>query len=95
MKKAVAYTATAVLLGFFIMMGPLALQTGPPTYEPKLEPQLFKAPREIQHDTMGEGTYPSYGSLARPSNLLPSGLILLSGLIVAVGVYIILKKRVI
>jgi len=94
--KPLVYFATAVLLGFAIMMVPLALQTGPPTYQPQLSP--FP-------DTRTENTFNGalssddteklrsiYG-LGQPSILLPFTLILLIGLVVATGVYVTFKKR--
>ena len=94
--KIAAYAVTAVLTGFIIMMLPLALETGPPTYEPKLQP-LQPNFADVHRDGEGADEQQNairdlYG-LAQPSNLLPSSLILLTGLAVALSAYIILKKQ--
>jgi len=103
MKKALAYAATAILIGFAVMMLPLALKTGPPTYQPELTPQLppqvspeFFANTMERDDTKGvdSSSSRSYG-FAWQTSILPSTLILLLGLIAALGVYALLKKRVI
>ena len=94
--KPLVYFATAVLLGFAIMMVPLALQTGPPTYQPQLSP--FP---DTRTENTFNGALPSddteklrsiYG-LGQPSNLLPFTLILSIGLVVATGAYVTFKKR--
>jgi RsiW-degrading membrane proteinase PrsW (M82 family) len=92
MKKALAFAATAILLGFTVMMLPLALETGPPTYTPDFQrTQLLGGMEEENRKIM-----PAYGYIAsQPSNLLPSSLILISGLIVALSVYAILKRRIV
>jgi len=94
MKKALAYTATAILLGFAIMMLPLALKTGPSTYQPK--PQFMSTPSE-GGDMKGEDNSlaRSFGLAGQPSNLLSSSLIFFSGLMIALGIYIITKRRII
>jgi len=91
-----AYAATAILLGFAIMMVPLALRTGPPTYQPQFQPQFMNAPTE-SGDMKGEDSslQRSFGLARQPSNLLPSSLIFFSGLIVAIGVYAMLKRRIV
>jgi len=95
MKKTMAYFATAILLGFAIMMLPLALETGPPTYMPQPE---FLRPLKTNGAEMftdGAPRLQPYGLGTQPLNLLPSSAILFLGLIVALGVYAILKKRMI
>ena len=95
-KKPMIYFAAAIVLGFAIMMVPLALQTGPPTYKPDLT--IFPSART--GDTYN-GALPLEDSnkiryiygLNQPLNLLPFTLILLIGLVVATGVYITFKKR--
>jgi len=96
MKKTMAYAATAILLGFTIMMVPLALRTGPPTYRPDLQPNLTNAFTE-RADMKSEDSSlsRSFGLASQPSNLLPSTLIFFSGLIAAIGVYAMLKKRIV
>ena len=91
-KKIAAYTTAAVLIGFAVMMLPLALETGPPTYDP-LAPSTFtssegKGPNE-QRDQLDH----MYGLASQPSNMLPSSLILLAGLAVALMVYVFLRKQ--
>jgi len=95
-RKIAAYAVTAVLTGFLVMMLPLALETGPPTYEPKLQP-LQPDFTDAYRNTVGtdeqQNALPALYGFAQPSNLLPSSLILLTGLAVALSAYIILKKQ--
>lgn len=96
MKKTLAYVATAMLLGFVIMMLPLALETGPPTYQPRLEPLVARSPTEVSNAKSEDSPLLlSYGLARQPSSLLPSSLILFSGLIAALGAYAILKRRIV
>lgn len=97
MKKALAYVATAVLLGFLVMMLPLAVQTGSSAYQSPLSPlspQFMNTPAE-RGTTKGadNSALRFYGIAQQPSNLLPSSLVFFSGLIVALMTYVILKKR--
>jgi len=97
-KKPIIYFAAAILLGFGIMMLPKALQTGPPTYEPELTPFPSTRTPETNNYAGADRMSPYemkevFGLHAQPSSLLPSGAIVLTGLAVALGVYIILKKR--
>jgi len=95
-RKIAAYAITAVLMGLLIMMLPLALETGPPTYEPKLQPlrpNFTDAYRDGEGTDEQQNALPAVYGLAQPSNLLPSSLILLTGLAVALSAYIILKKQ--
>jgi len=91
LKKTLTYFATAVLLGFAVMMLPLALQTGPPTYQPT--PQFMNTPAE-DNATKGAGDSEmrSYG-LGPPSSLLPSSLIFFAGLIISLTAYVVVKRR--
>jgi len=95
MKKTMAYAVTAILLGFAIMMLPLALETGPPTYTP--QPQFTKGLTTSDSERLPEDTnmfaQQVYGFVSQPWNLLPSSFIFLSGLIVALAMYTILKRR--
>ena len=89
MKKPLAYSAGAILLGFIVMMLPLALETGLPTSQP----QSMNTPTE-QGDTKGyTSALRSLEIAGKPSTLIPSSLIFFSGLIVSFSVYIIVKKR--
>jgi len=95
-RKIVAYAVTAVLTGFLVMMLPLALETGPPTYEPKLQPlqpDFTNAYRDSEGTDEQQNAIRDLYGLAQPSNLLHSSLILLTGLAVALSAYIILKKQ--
>lgn len=92
-KKIAAYAITAMLMGFAIMMLPLALETGPPTYQPKIPGEYRMLPdsaNEVQDSTRS-----LYGLTSQPTNILPSSLILLTGLIVALIAYIFFKKQMI
>ncbi|HKZ94965.1 MAG TPA: hypothetical protein VJ249_10370 [Candidatus Bathyarchaeia archaeon] len=94
-KKFVAYGAAALLIGFTVMMLPLALETGPPTFEPKLKPNFLTNVLK-DDESAGEqrgSTLDTYGLASQPSNLLPSSLILLAGLIVAFSTYIVFKSQ--
>jgi len=94
--KIAAYAITAVLMGFTIMMLPLALETGPPTYEPKLQPlqpNFAGANRYSEGTDEQQSALTALNGLAQPSNLLPTSLIMLTGLAVALSVYITLKKQ--
>ncbi len=94
--KPIIYIAAAILLGFAIMIGPLAIQTGPPTYQPQLSPFPHTRTEDTYFNALPSGDremlWKTYG-LDQPSNLLPFSLILLIGLIVATGVYVTFKKR--
>lgn len=94
MNKAIVYVAAAVILGFGIMMLPLALETGPPTYQPDVRPHFTKAPlsEDANAQIVGDDLRQLYG-LGEPSNLIPFSLIISAGLIAALSVYVILKRR--
>lgn len=89
MKKTLAYVTTAILLGLAVMMLPLALENGaqPQFHQPGARTQSTEAMNQ------DNGMLKSYG-LTNPSNLLPSSLVLLSGLIVAITAYAIFRRRV-
>jgi len=92
MKKTMAYAATAILLGIAIMMLPKALEIQPTT--PASQPTDFAETNlPIKGEDRSETA--SYGLGSQPSNLLPSSLIFFSGLIVAVSIYVTLKKRIV
>jgi len=86
MKKKMVYSLTAVLLGFTVMMLPLALITGLPT---SLAPTFGEKVDEESH-WLGLS-----GLTSQPLNVLPSILIFILGLIVALGVYAIIRKRIV
>jgi len=93
MKKALAYVATAVLLGFAVMMLPLALRIGSSAFQfppSPINPQFGNTPAEDTMKGADNSALQLYG-IAR--QLLPSTLILFSGLIVALAMYFLLKKR--
>jgi hypothetical protein len=91
--KFAAYATAAVLIGFAVMMLPLALETGPPTYQPQLQPSFTNAyPGGVKAGEQRE-LYDTYG-LTQPYDLTSSSLILLIGLIIAFAAYILVKKQV-
>ena len=97
MKKALLYVATAILLGIVTMVAPLML----------LKPLYFKlitSPGVKNASTMSEALdgeqrtygYGEGGALERavsPSNLSSTGLMIIPSLLLALGVYLYLKKR--
>jgi hypothetical protein len=96
MKKALAYVATAVLLGFLMMMLPLAMQIGSSAYQSPLSPSPQSMNTPAERDTTkgaDNSALQFYAITQQPSNLLPSSLVFFSGLIVALTTYVILKKR--
>jgi len=96
MKKPLAYVAAAVILGFAIMMLPLAVQLGPSAYQSllnPLSPQFMNAPTESAMKGEDSSALRSNGIARQPANLLPSSLVFLSGLIVALTAYVTIKKR--
>jgi len=94
-KEIAACIASAILLGFALMMLPLAIETGPPTYIP--QPQFTKGSRTVGDETLPQNMFAQqvYGFVSQPRNILPTSLVFLSGLIVALGVYTLLKRRMI
>ena len=87
--KLAAYATAAVLIGFAVMMLPLALEKAYPTYQPY--PQSYTDTKNAgeQRDQLEK----VYG-LTSPSDLTTSSLILIIGLIFAFAAYIIVKKQV-
>jgi len=92
--KFAAYATAAVLIGFAVMMLPLALETGPPTYEPRLAPFTFTSSDSKGGNEQRDQLDATYGLASQPSNMLPSGLILLAGLAVALVAYVSLRKHI-
>jgi len=90
--KLAAYATAAVLIGFAVMMLPLALETGPPTYDPRQAPSTYTSSLSEGGSEQRNQQDSTYG-LASPSSVLPSGLILLAGLAVALVAYASLRKR--
>jgi hypothetical protein len=90
-KKIAAYTITAMLMGFAIMMLPLALETGPPTYQPKIPGEYNMAPSSI--NGARDETRSLYGLTSQPANILPFSIILLIGLIAGLSAYTFFKKQ--
>ncbi len=82
--KLAAYITAAVLIGFAVMMLPLALETASPTFQ--LSPQSYAGEQRDQLEKM-------YG-LTSPSDVTSTSLILIVGLIFAFATYIIVKKQV-
>jgi len=92
-RKIAAYTTAAVLIGFAIMMLPLALETGPPTYDPRQAPSTYTSALSEGGSEQRNQLDNTYGSASIPYNMLPSGLILLAGLAVALVAYVFLRKQ--
>lgn len=84
-----AYGIAALLIGFSVMMLPLALETGPPTYQPKIQPNFSGETTGEQRDQLRS----QYG-LTSPSDVTSSSIILLTGLIIAFAAYLLVKKQV-
>jgi len=82
--KLAAYITSAALIGFAVMMLPLALETAYPTSQ--LSPQGSTGERQDQLRN-------AYGLASRPS-ITSSSLILIVGLIFAFAAYIIVKKQI-
>ncbi len=92
MKKAIAYAATAIILGFALMMLPKIMETQPTTGTP----MTGDTRNEFFPFYLGDSSKTeAYGLASQPLNLLPSSLIFLSGLIAALAAYTILKRRII
>jgi len=83
--KFAAYATAAVLIGFAVMMLPLAL----------LQPSFTNAyPDSKNTGEQRDQLDNTYGLTSQPSNLTPSSLILIVGLIFAFAAYILVKKQV-
>jgi len=89
--KFAAYATAAVLIGFAVMMLPRALEAVSPTYQ--LYPQ---GSTNVYPDGKytGEQRDQLDNAYGLASNLTPSSLILIVGLIFAFAAYIIVKKQV-
>lgn len=90
-KKIAAYTTTAILIGIAIMTLPLTLQQ-PSSLTPMGQTPASNAFSD-RASAPTEGNSPFSGLVRQPANLMPLGVISLSGLIVALSVYLILKKK--
>jgi len=88
-KNTAIYTVAAILAGFTIMMIPLALETGSPSFMPRFAftDEMRKAP------TPEDNILEMYGLTSKPTNLLPASLVFLVGLAAATGAYVTLKKK--
>jgi len=89
MKKTVTYVAMAILLGFAVVtlpkaLGPQQATTSTPTTDTRNQPNYFGL------ESSQEGII---GLASQPNNLPPIALILLTGIIAAIGVYTIFKRR--
>jgi len=97
-KKLAAYSLLAILtgllVGFSIMMLPPTLETGPP-YAPKLPQDITNALTDGSRtsEQQGGSLLDSYALASQPLNFFPSSLIAIAGLAVALGVYVIVRKR--
>jgi len=98
-RKTIVYFATAVLLGVGMMILPVAIQ--PTLLTQPTDKGSFTGGTRTETDESnavspmdGGRSYTVTDGLAgQPSNLLPSSFILLTGLVVATGVYAALRKR--
>jgi hypothetical protein len=92
--KLAAYVTAAVLIGFAVMMLPLALETGPPSYKPELVNPFGQYSAAIEGGNEQRNQQDSaYGSASTPYNILPSGLIMLAGLAAALVAYTSVRKQ--
>lgn len=91
MKKRIAFYATAaILLGIAVMALPLTLKPSP------LAPMgryLTEAAAPKRSDGSGGVTPSVWSVVTQPVNLLSLGGILSSGLVVALCVYVVLKRK--
>lgn len=85
MKKAITYAATAILLGFALMMLPKIMET-----QPTGTPMTEDTRNEFFPFYLGDSSKKEALGLM---NLLPSSLIFFSGLIAALAAYTVLKRR--
>jgi len=95
MKKALLYVATAILLGIVTMVAPLMLLK-PKYYELITSPRAKNMSEISETLNGGEKTFEEGGALKRavsPSNLSSTGLMLIPSFLLALGVFIYLKKR--
>jgi len=90
MKKTLAYITTAILLGLAVMMLPLTLENGA---QPQF-PQPGAPTQSTEAKDQNNEILRSYGFASQPSNLLPSSVVLLSGLIVAIAAHAIVRRRI-
>jgi hypothetical protein len=96
MKKTLAYLAAAILLGFVVARLPLAIKAGPEYLSPLSPPSTQFMNTPMEQDAAKDEISSAlrfYWASGQPSSLLPSSLIFFSGLIVALTVYAVLKKR--
>jgi hypothetical protein len=100
MKKTLAYVSTAILLGFAIMMLPKTIETQLMTTTQQGENMTNEENMTNRYSVPSDNSFKSttaestfYGLGVQPTNLLPSGLILISGLIAALSVYAVTRKR--
>jgi len=86
----------AILLGAPTMVAPLILLK-PSYYELLTSPGVKNTSAFLEALDEGEGTYDEGGALERalsPSNLSSAGLMLVPSFLLALGVSILLKKRI-
>jgi len=91
--KLAAYATAAVLIGFAVMMLPLALETGPPTYDPRQAPSTYLSPLSEGGNEQRNQQGDTFGSTSTSYDILPSGLILLAGLAAALVAYASIRKQ--
>jgi len=96
MKRALLYVMAAILLGALTIVAPLILLK-PSYYELLTSPGVKNRSAFLEALDEGEGTYDERGTLERalsPSNLSSAGLMLVPSFLLALGVSILLKKRI-
>jgi hypothetical protein len=90
--KFFVYGTAAILIGFAVMMLPLALETGPPTYKPEINP----FPQFSSANEGGNGQRylnNTDANTLQPYSITSSSLILLTGLVIAFTAYILFKRQ--
>jgi len=93
MKKVLLYVVTAILLGTVTMVVPLMLLK--PVYFELLISGVENG-SVLQALDEGEGTFADRGALGgalSPSNLSSAGLMLIPSFLLALGIFLYLKKR--
>ena len=95
MKRALLYVIVALLMGALTMVAPLILLK-PNYYELLSSPGVKNTSAFLEALNGSEGAYDERTALERalaPSNLSSAGLILVPSFLLALGVSILLKKR--
>ena len=91
-KRILVYVTAAILIGIAMMALPLALQDSL-SLTPMDQGKLYPASPARSNAFSGQTTSPISGLVRQPVNVVPLSGIMLSGLLVALSIYIIMKKR--